>query len=86
LRRLARRQQQNAERDGREVLRRLERRRRQNAERMLRLFETPEQRQQREALEEEERLRRVLAKIGYTPEEFEDAVQEFKRKFYAGDR
>jgi ribosomal protein S21 len=51
-----------------------------------RLVETPGQRQQREALEEEERLRRVLAKIGYTPEEFEDAVQEFKRKFYAGDR
>ncbi len=80
--------------DGREVLRRLERRQQRHARsqqreavRMWRrLVETPGQRQQREALEEEERLRRVLAKIGYTPEEFEDAVQEFKRKFYAGDR
>ncbi len=73
--------------DGREFMRRLNRSQMRHAERMRRrLVETPEQRQQREALEEEERLQRVLAKIGCTPEEFEDAVQEFERKFYAGDR
>ncbi len=73
--------------DGKKFLRRLESRRAREAERLRgRLIETPEQRQRREALEEEERLRRVLAKIGYTPEEFEEAVQEFERKFYAGDR
>ncbi len=73
--------------DGREFMRRLERDQQRHAERMRRrLAETPEQRQRREALEEEERRRRVLAKIGHTPESFEDAVQRFERKFYAGDR
>ena len=72
--------------DGREFMRRLERRQQLHAEQLRRrLFEGPEQRRQREALEEEVRLRRVLARIGYTPEEFEDAVQEFKRKFPIGN-
>jgi hypothetical protein len=45
-----------------------------------RLLETPEQRRQREVLEEEERLRQVLAKIGLTPEEFNEGAREFQRK------
>jgi hypothetical protein len=46
------------------------------------LVETPEQRQQREALKEEERLRRELAKIGYTPEEFEEGAKALGRKLF----
>ncbi len=41
-----------------------------------------EQRKQKEAAREERRRRRVLAQIGYTPEEFEKGCREFSRKFY----
>jgi hypothetical protein len=46
----------------------------------LKFLETPEQKRQRE----EAKRRRALAKIGLTPEELEEGVQEFKRKFYGG--
>jgi hypothetical protein len=69
--------------NGREYLRRLERRQQLHAKRIVRrLLETPEQRRQREVLEEEERLRRVLAKIGLTPEEFNEGAREFQCKFF----
>ncbi len=79
--------------DGREFMRRLERRNQLSTERLLRKWErlarewteTPEQRRQRVALEEEERMRKVLAEIGCTLEEFEERGQEFRRKFY-GER
>jgi hypothetical protein len=73
--------------NGREYLRRLERRQQLHAKRIVRrLLETPEQRRQREVLEEEERLRRVLAKIGLTPEEFNEGAREFQRKFLESSR
>jgi hypothetical protein len=68
--------------NGDEFWRRLERRHPRRMTRILRdLVETPEQRQQREALKEEERLRRELAKIGYTPEEFEEAAEALGRRW-----
>lgn len=47
----------------------------------LKAVERVEQRKQKEAAKQERRRRRALAKIGLTPEEFEERVQEFKRKF-----
>ena len=41
--------------------------------------ERAERRKREEAAKKERR--RVLAKIGYTPEEFEEAAREFVRKF-----
>ena len=55
--------------------------------RFLEAIETPEQREQRvqrEAAMQEKQRRRVLAKIRYNPEEFEEACQEFARKFQEG--
>ena len=43
--------------------------------------ERAEGRKREEATKKERRRRRVLAKIGYTPEEFEEAAREFVRKF-----
>ena len=43
--------------------------------------ERAERRKWEEATKNERRRRRVLAKIGYTPEEFEEAAREFVRKF-----
>jgi hypothetical protein len=43
--------------------------------------ERAERRKREEATKKERRRRRVLAKIGYTPEEFEEAAREFVRKF-----
>jgi hypothetical protein len=56
--------------------------------RLVEALETPEQREQRarrEEAREARRWRRVLADIGYTPAEFEEACAEFGRKFY-GER
>ena len=76
--------------DGREFMRRLERRQQQWEERfrrqLLEALETPEQRRQREAAEEQERLRRVWAKVGLSLEEAEERIQEFERKFGGGYR
>jgi hypothetical protein len=47
----------------------------------LEAVERVERRKREEATKEERRRRRVLAKIGYTPEEFEEAAREFIRKF-----
>jgi hypothetical protein len=44
----------------------------------LKFLETPEQKRQRE----EAKRRRALAKIGLTPEEFDERVREFGRKFF----
>jgi hypothetical protein len=57
--------------------------------RLLEAVETPEQREQRiqrEATRQERRRRRVLAKIGYTPGQFEEGCREFARKFQGGSR
>lgn len=51
---------------------------------LLEAVQRAEQRKQKEAAREEGRRRRVLAKIGFTPEGFEEGVQEFARKFYGG--
>jgi Holliday junction resolvasome RuvABC DNA-binding subunit len=49
------------------------------AQRFLQRFsETPEQRRQREEAVRQARRRRALAKIGYKPEEFEKAAEEFE--------
>ena len=50
----------------------------------LEAVERVEQRKQEEAARKERRRRRVLAQIGYTPEQFETAVREFARKFQGG--
>ena len=44
-------------------------------------MERAERRKREEAAKKERRRRRVLAKIGYTPEEFEEAAREFVHKF-----
>jgi ribosomal protein L44E len=49
---------------------------------LLEAVERVEQRKQKEAAKEARRRRRVLAKIGLTPEEFEEGVRQFARKFY----
>jgi hypothetical protein len=41
-------------------------------------LETPEQQRQRE----EAKRQRALAKIGLTPEEFDERIREFQRKFH----
>ena len=48
----------------------------------LEAVERVERRKRKEASKKERRRRRALAKIGYTPEEFEEACREFERKFY----
>jgi hypothetical protein len=68
--------------NGREFLRRMKRHDERLKRRILGALETPEQRQQREALMEEKRLRRELAKIGLTPEEFEAGAKALERKLF----
>jgi hypothetical protein len=50
----------------------------------LEAVERVERRKREEATKQERRRRRVLAKIGLTPEEFEEGVREFGRKFFDG--
>ena len=55
--------------------------REQRFRRMVESLPTAEQRKQREAAQEEIRLRRELAKVGLTKEQFDENVREFVRKF-----
>ncbi len=55
--------------------------REQRFRRMAESLPTAEQRKQREAAREEIRLRRELAKVGLTQEQFDENVREFVRKF-----
>lgn len=48
---------------------------------LLEAVNRAERRKREEASKKERRRRRVLAKIGYTPEEFDEGVREFGRKF-----
>jgi hypothetical protein len=52
----------------------------------LEAVERVEQRKRTEEAKEEKRLRRELAKVGLTLEEFEEGCQEFARKFQGGYR